>query len=174
MGRAVSRHRGVGGAEAAGAVARRAPGLFLLLIALPLPAVACGGGHEDPDDVLAPGTAVEVRVGESFTLAVGETATLPGAGISVRLVAISTDSRCPIDVNCVWAGDVAVALRATVVGGAPETLELHHPTEVMGPRRVAVGGHWIELVRVEPAPVSDGPIPEADYRATFRLDERAG
>ncbi|MBK7937039.1 MAG: hypothetical protein IPJ82_08055 [Lewinellaceae bacterium] len=51
--------------------------------------------------------AVDFRVGESFTLDQGTTACLTGAeSFTIRFDSISGDSRCPVGVQCIWAGRV--------------------------------------------------------------------
>jgi len=65
-----------------------------------------------------------VADGSSFPLAAGETVTLPDRG-RLRYDRIVNDSRCPPDVQCVWAGDAEVAFTWTPAGGKAETFSLH-------------------------------------------------
>src|SRR5262245_64416546 len=39
-------------------------------------------------------------------LAPGQSAVFDGEDLEVKLVAVDSDSRCPSDVTCVWAGEV--------------------------------------------------------------------
>src|SRR3954470_19153597 len=85
-----------------------------------------------------------VDLGAPITLAPGETASVNGAGMKLRFVAVTEDSRCPRDLNCIWAGQVRAQFviqqsRATLL---VEILE--------GESTVASGGYRVTLVQVEP------------------------
>ena len=63
-------------------------------------------------DVTAPVRAPEaplaaaganVSLGQPFELRVGRSATVAGEGLTVSFEAVSSDSRCPTGVQCVWA-----------------------------------------------------------------------
>lgn len=54
----------------------------------------------------------------TFTLQPGATVTLADAS-HLRYVGIVNDSRCPPDVQCIWAGDAEVALAWQAPGNAP-------------------------------------------------------
>jgi hypothetical protein len=127
---------------------------------------ACGGGR-DSGDLTGPDLAVQP--GEAFTLEVGKTAQLEGADLTVRLVEVANDSRCPVDVVCVWAGD-AIAAIEVVTGGVERAFGLHaNPGQSTGPGTVSVGGYAIALEAVEPQPHADVPVSQTDYRVTLRI-----
>jgi hypothetical protein len=76
-----------------------------------------------PPPTGANGVIIKARLGTGVTLATGETAEYPD-GLTVVLKEIH-DSRCPADVQCVWAGELAPVL--VVMGGkltAPSTIQL--------------------------------------------------
>jgi len=110
------------------------------------------------------------KPGESFTLAVGEKATLEAVGATVRFVGVSADSRCPSQVECVWMGDGAVvlAIRPLVSGEAEDTLHTHPD----GKRAVALSRYELTLLQLDPYPETPGAIRPDDYRATLALYER--
>jgi hypothetical protein len=108
------------------------------------------------------GTRVEP--GAEITLAPGATASVAGAQMSVRFVAVTEDSRCPLDVTCVWAGEVKVQLAIRVSGTATQA------TVPEGDSTVA-GEHRVTVLRVEPRPTSTARIAAGDYRATLQIDE---
>jgi hypothetical protein len=135
-----------------------------LAVALGLLA-GCSSGY--PVD---PGSDRSAEPGESFTLKVGETVAIPDADLTVRLVAIMGDSRCPVDVTCVWAGDAVVAIEA-VLSGAEYAFGLHvNPGTVTGPAHADVGAYRIQLEGLAPDAYAGVPIPQADYTVTLRID----
>jgi hypothetical protein len=104
-------------------------------------------------EAVAPG-AVEVRLGGTARL----------GDLEVRPIAVVEDSRCPRDVECVWAG--RLRLRAAVSGVGETELILGQPFALPG------GGSLI-LVAAMPAPVHRPP-PGTEAgpatRFTFRRD----
>lgn len=71
-------------------------------------------------------TNVGIRAADGATVALGpgQTASLANGG-ALRYVRLVNDSRCPPDVQCVWAGDAVIALHWAPASGAPRDLQLH-------------------------------------------------
>jgi hypothetical protein len=111
------------------------------------------------------------KPGESFILAIGQRATLDAVHASVRFLAVSEDSRCPSQAQCVWAGDGAVVLEIAPAEGdaAEDTL---HTNPESGPGGVVLAGYELKLLRLDPYPDTPGEIAPEDYRATLTLSER--
>ena len=65
-------------------------------------------------------TAIVAEPGQSFSLPEGKTATVNGTGVKITFTSVKTDSRCPTDVQCVWAGEAKIELSVSA-GGAAET-----------------------------------------------------
>lgn len=95
-----------------------------------------------PNAVPAPG----VSLGTSFRLPEGASATVTGEGLTITFARLITDSRCPLDAQCIWAGEVKIAVTADQAG-APVTLELGD-AQPQGTYR----GYSIHLVSVDPYP----------------------
>lgn len=93
--------------------------------------------------------------GDSFRMTPGREVALPDDS-RLRYLRLVTDSRCPPDVNCVWAGDAIVEFAWTPAGGAAQSFELHTGLE---PRSHAVGNRRLVLVSLE-----RGPEPAATLR----------
>lgn len=98
------------------------------------------------------------------TLAIGERASV--AGISLELVAIEEDSRCPDDVVCIWAGNVKA--RAIVRIGTNDTAVTLNTG--LAPYTVDVGVNRLRIVQVLPRRTNGAAIPRGDYRVTLRVD----
>ena len=101
--------------------------------------------------------------GKPFDLKAGAVATLPD-GARLKFEAVNGDSRCPIDANCVWAGDATVAISLSRSGTAAETRELH--TQASG-SQIVYGDYVIQLTALAPSPRSSQQIRAADYVATL-------
>jgi hypothetical protein len=96
-----------------------------------LAAFALGGPQNDveqePNAVVAgpdDKALQSIVLGQPFELKFGETAKLSDAPFKVTFDSVLEDSRCPIKVQCVWAGRVVVSLTAAVTDGSPKSFEL--------------------------------------------------
>jgi hypothetical protein len=81
---------------------------------------------------------------------------------NVTVVKVLEDSRCPVGVQCVWAGRVKVAVRIENRDGT-NVREL--TTEA--PIQAGAGG-ILELRSVRPEKVADRTISNGEYRFTLR------
>jgi hypothetical protein len=124
-----------------------------LLAALPLGPVACG-------EATGPSVA---RLGEPFTLGVGQVALLEPADLLVGFAGVPADSRCPADVTCVTAGDASVELWLRQPPSSRETRVLH--TDLRAGESAEYEGFEIQLLSLEPAPRSDTVLEPSAYRA---------
>lgn len=134
--------------------------VFVVLLA------ACSPSS-DPADPDAGAVVVESEAGRTFELAPGETARITGLGILVAFRGVASDSRCPTDVTCVWAGDAALRIRATMGRAEWTPFDLHTNLD---PRSATIGGHTITVVGLTPEPVSGRTIASERYRVTLRVD----
>jgi hypothetical protein len=83
---------------------------------------------------------------------------------------VRSDSRCAVDVQCVWEGDALVTVTAVQGSAAPAVLELHTTSSGGGgPREGRYGEFLITLTAVSPQPRSRETIAPNDYRATLRV-----
>ncbi len=88
----------------------------------------------------------------SVILAAGESADL-GSGRSLKFLRVQNDSRCPKDVQCVWAGEVTLAFELTTSEGS-SNFQLSSSTAK------SASASWLDFE------LSDyGPCPAAPKRA---------
>ena len=83
-------------------------------------------------------------------------------GLTVRPLAVIEDSRCPAQVQCVWAGRVRI--RAEVSGNGTQELTLGEP--------LALRSGTLTLVDVRPSKRAAEPIAARAYQFTFRFQRR--
>ena len=106
-----------------------------------------------------------VPLNQQFTLGVGESASVAGAGLVIQFTGVTGDSRCPADAFCIQGGDASVNVR--VSGGDTAIYELH--TGDASRASVSHGSFRISLIQLMPYPFSSGPISTDGYRATFSV-----
>jgi hypothetical protein len=101
-----------------------------------------------------------------LTLCVGQEVR-PDAVMRLSFLGVRSDSRCPVDVVCVWAGNAEVEIGVALGMGPTVPYVLNTGLE---PRDVTVGATRLTLVELWPAPLSGTTIPLDRYVAALRLD----
>jgi hypothetical protein len=125
-----------------------------------------GAGTESSGDAAA---AVASPTGREFVLHQGESARVGGDGLRLTFLALREDSRCPIDVQCAWAGNARLELVARQPDHDSAHIELNTSLE---PRSRPYDGVEVVLVALAPAPRVGVPIQGSEYVATLRVDRR--
>jgi len=131
--------------------------------------LACSAGAQSD-----PGPNLQVIPPGDVTLQQGQTAevSLPGGGptaLFIKFERVVADSRCPSNVQCVWAGEVSVLLRLSGEASGDRTLYL--PGGTSGAATTDAGRYRIELKAVTPYPVSGATQPEP-HRVTLAISLR--
>lgn len=124
---------------------------------------ACSSNQSEPTD--ASPSVITVQVGQTFELKPGQTAQLGQLQIAFR--GVSQDSRCPSDVQCVWAGDATVRINAAYARMAWQPFDLHTGVE---PRSARYRDNTITVVELKPGTHSGRQIAASDYVLTLRVD----
>lgn len=112
-----------------------------------------------PDNAASPG------LGESFRLRAGQTTLIAGETLTIEFEAVGADSRCAKGEACLWAGDAVIRIRLQPAEAPGARLELH--TASRQQRDTYFQGYRIQVLKLEPAPVSGRAISPTDYVATF-------
>ncbi len=87
---------------------------------------------------------------------------MTGLNVTITPLEVLDDSRCPTDVQCIWAGTVKVRATVTTPGSTgEETMEIGHPVEK--------DGYTITFTELTPAPHSGETIPSSSYRFVFTV-----
>jgi hypothetical protein len=131
----------------------------LFIVALLGAVGACSGGPTQPD---------RVPKGQPFDLRVGDSA-LTTDDVRIRFDTVRSDSRCPMDVMCVRAGEAVIALTIGRTGELPVGRELDTT-----PARSSTTflNFTISLSALQPYPRSDRQIQPGDYLGTFVVSVR--
>src|SRR6185503_3906190 len=90
--------------------------LAFALTLLPL----IGACHRGVVDVPAT-PSVSAELGREFEIKVGQSARLTGSATTVTLRAVTEDSRCPIDVVCIWQGNAKTVLEVRTGEDGPSS-----------------------------------------------------
>ena len=123
--------------------------LFLPLILLTL--TGCANSH-DP---------LVSNLEEEINLAFGQQVLIRGEGVVIRFSDVLEDSRCPVDVQCIWAGNAKVAL---TINNSDLQLNTY-----LDPRKSRRAGYMIELNSLDPQPLAGEVIKKEEYVITFTV-----
>ena len=112
------------------------------------------------DGSIDDGKTSGVNVGVTLALGAGDFI----GGVNVTLNKIVSDSRCPIDVQCIQAGNVTANI--TLISDTDkETIEMDSTTPHM------FGSYRVTMVNVLPVRKSGANLSPANYRITFTVDK---
>jgi hypothetical protein len=133
----------------------------VLMLALIL--VSCNKNSDSSLDARTTGvppastSTVSPALGEPFDVNVGSEVQIKGEDLSVRFVAVPSDSRCPVGATCPWTGEAVVVLN---IAGRVDSL--HTPTQ---PNSTTYKTYAIKLMQLTPFPVLNVPNDPAAYVA---------
>lgn len=128
-----------------------------ILLAMAWASCTLAGPGDAPLPRVAPGQSVSLKPGEAAQSADGS--------LRFGFEAVTTDSRCPRNVQCVWAGNAVVRIWLQRGSGAREVRELHSST---GSTREGPDT-GLRLERLDPVPVAGQELPPRNYIATLAL-----
>ena len=103
---------------------------------------SAGNGANSPQSVPA------ANVDDTVRISLGRVASTRDGGLTLIFVRKVAESRCAVNVVCVWQGDAAVRLRAESSTGAVEAT-IHTTLE---PKSYEAGKYRISLLDVQPYP----------------------
>ena len=118
-----------------------------------------------------------------FVLAPGTTATIKDTGLTIKLISVLSDGRCPSEVECAASGPVQISLSAQKDNGTTEDFALQTFTDNEGRSsamefegitdRIVYEGYLIRIVGVLPYPEDlSTSITQNDYRVSFVVTEK--
>lgn len=85
--------------------------------------------------------------------------------LTLTVLSIVEESRCPSDVQCIQAGRVRAEVK--IVSPTETSTNVIEPSTT-----VAVDGYSVSLVSVQPYPNTKIPLTTADYRLNFVISSR--
>ena len=113
----------------------------------------------------SPASPANVQLGDPFNLRVGQSAVLPG-GLRMSFNRVVSDSRCPIDANCITAGEARLALQLSV--GSTAVVEREVLVDSAAPE-VSFSSYTIKALALMPVPRSDRATRPEEFVATFSV-----
>ncbi|MEP6895390.1 MAG: hypothetical protein ABI986_07270 [Chloroflexota bacterium] len=126
---------------------------------------------------------ITVNLGAEFTLAPDQAATITDTNLTLHLIGVGGDERCPSEIECAVSGPVSLSLSAQLGNAEPMDINLQVFTGNNGRApemqfegiqdRADYEGYVIRVTGVLPYPVNrTNLIKDSDYRVTFVIDKK--
>jgi hypothetical protein len=118
-----------------------------------------------------PTGAIEARIGQPFEIEMGSSIRLEDddAAVEVIFEEVDSDSRCPVDAECILAGSVTITVLASIEDGRYRRFDLSLGAGEAREQR-ALGAYTLRLVEVLPYPGEQG-YGDGQFTATFMIEK---
>jgi hypothetical protein len=112
-------------------------------------------------------TNIESNLDSEFILQINQSAEIKSEDITVTFLNVTSDSRCPSDVTCIWQGQAGIEL--DVQKGEEESAISLSIGGDSSPEESIFNSYLIQLVDLSPYPISTKNIQPEDYTATIKI-----
>ena len=111
------------------------------------------------------GSEVKVyKFGDEFDLKLREKAVIGTKNGIVEFVDVLQDTRCPSNVNCIWAGNAEVKIRFIQTNTLLNTY--------LEPKDTTISNMHIQLLRLEPYPALPRQFEKEDYNVRLLITKK--
>ncbi len=111
----------------------------------------------------------EVSLDEEFTLRLGQQVQVKDANLKISFTSVEEDSRCPVDVDCVWAGNAKLNIE---VKRSKKKFASVSINTTLNPRETVYKGYRVKLIKLNPQPKASVPVEPDAYEATFVVSNK--
>lgn len=116
-----------------------------------------------------PEPSQEVSLDEEFTIKIGQHVQVKDTNLKITFTSVAEDSRCPVDVSCVWAGNAR--LNMEVKKGRKKFAAVFLNT-TLNPGEIIFKGYRVKLIKLNPQPKAGIPMDPGTYEATFIVSNK--
>ena len=139
-----------------------------LILSLVTVVFCLGCNVENPFlDIFPKQDLVPAELGSQFQIKIDQTGLIRSENIKVTFLDVTEDSRCPSDVTCIWAGQAKIIVNILKHYQDIGDLTLTSGAGNGDLATKAFDGYSIELVKVDPYPISTEKIELSDYIITL-------
>ena len=139
----------------------------LLAVLAGVSLISCSGSGKDD----AATQSLEVLAAAEYVIGYGETVAV-GGGLSLEFTTLAEESRCPVNVNCIWEGNAQILMTwRSPRGEGVFELNTHDKRQTSA----TVDSRSVTLRKLEPypgtaPPTGAGSDPASGYEATVFVD----
>ncbi|KRT61332.1 MAG: hypothetical protein XU09_C0006G0255 [Thaumarchaeota archaeon CSP1-1] len=110
---------------------------------------------------------IEANLDSEFLLQVNQSAEIKSEDMKITFLNVTSDSRCPSDVTCIWQGQAGIELDVQK-GEVESTVSLSIGGD-SSPEESIFNSYLIQLVDLSPYPISTKNIQPEDYTVTIKI-----
>ena len=121
---------------------------------------------------------IQANIGEEFTLTPGQSATTSESDLTMTLLSVPTDGRCPLEIECAMSGPVSLNISIQNAENSPSEFALQTFTGSDGripenpfegiQNRMEFEGYIIQVKSVLPYPLKhSSEIKDSEYQVSF-------
>lgn len=125
-----------------------------------------------------PPPPITAPVNDEFILRSNQSAAISGTDLTLKLIAVSSDERCPLDIECAMSGPVSlsISIQNETNAAVEFTLQTFTDNDGRAPDmsfegiqdRVEFEGYIIQVKAVSPYPIKrSGEIKDSEYQVSF-------
>src|SRR3989337_659694 len=111
--------------------------------------------------------SIEANLDSEFLLQVNQSAEIKSEELKITFLNVTSDSRCPSDVTCIWQGQAGIELDVQK-GDESSTVSLAIGGD-SSPEESIFNSYLIQLVYLSPYPISTKNIQPEDYTVTIKI-----
>jgi len=111
--------------------------------------------------------SIDTNLDSEFILQINQSAEIKSEDITVTFFNVTSDSRCPSDVTCIWQGQAGIELDVQK-GEVESTVSLSIGGD-SSPEESIFNSYLIQLVDLSPYPISTKNIQPEDYTVTIKI-----
>lgn len=124
---------------------------------------------------------VTASLNEEFILRPGQSAAISNTGVSVQLIAITGDERCPLNMECAMSGPVTLTISVQKEKTTEFTLQTFTDNNGRAPEitfkgiqdRIELETYIIQVKSVSPYPLDlSAKIKDSEYQASFVMTSK--
>jgi len=105
---------------------------------------------------------------KDFTLSIGESVQVESGLGFIKFIKVLEDSRCPVNVTCVWAGNVKTEFEILDNDRKKTSIFLNTGFQ---PNKVSLPGYTLQLLSVFPPKVEGAAISPEEYRVKLSIKQ---
>ena len=111
--------------------------------------------------------SIDANLDSEFVLQINQSAEIKSEYITVTFFNVTSDSRCPSDVTCIWQGQAGIEI-GVQKGEVESSVSLSIGGD-SSPEESIFNSYLIQLVDLSPYPISTKNIQPEDYTATIKI-----
>jgi hypothetical protein len=127
-----------------------------------------------PENIQKRPDGVPIQLDQAFQLRIHQKAVLASDNIKIKFLKVTQDSRCPANVQCIWAGQVEIVVKVWENGKNLGEFTLTSKPGSPDSAIKSFGNNFtIKFVGIEPSLSSQQQIKKSDYIAQLVVSKNA-